>query len=48
MLCPCGSNKKLRDCHLDEVISLREQLGADTILGLQSQLQNLMKAERET
>lgn len=46
--CPCGSNKKLRDCHLDEVISLREQLGADTILGLQSQLQNLMKAERET
>ncbi|MEM9617925.1 MAG: SEC-C metal-binding domain-containing protein [Pseudomonadota bacterium] len=44
--CPCGSSKKLRECHLEQIIEIRERLGVECLRELRTQLKSLMKAER--
>lgn len=45
-MCPCGSGDKLRNCHLEQVQSLRAKIGRGPANALQSRLRDAMKQER--
>tara|TARA_R110000744_G_scaffold91550_1_gene177542 strand:+ start:62042 stop:62728 length:687 start_codon:yes stop_codon:yes gene_type:complete len=45
--CPCGSGKRVRDCHYDELVDMRAAVDRGQALKLHSQLVQLRRAERQ-
>ncbi len=45
-MCPCGSGKKLRHCHIDHMRLLRDKVGRGEATALQIRLKEALKSER--